>query len=497
MMPGTIPASVRLSSWGWRHAGRRDAAVRDLDLSIEPGERVLLLGASGSGKSTLLAALAGVLGGDEEGEEFGSVLVDGRNPAQQRGTSGLLMQDPDAQVVLARVGDDVAFGCENLGVERSEIWRRVHASLEAVGLDRPLEFPTAQLSGGQKQRLALAGVIAMQPGLLLLDEPTANLDPVGVVEVRDAVASVIERTGATLVVVEHRVEVWRSLVNRVIVLDHGGSVLADGAPDEILRAEATHLSAAGVWVPGVHAEAFSPGDLGGSDAQLLLEAKDLAIGRPRSAIIATGLSLQIAAGRTTVITGQNGAGKSTMALTIGGLIPTRGGALAATPALAAGAADSPIRWRSRELLGRIGSVFQSPEHQFIAQTVRDELAAGPRALHEPADAIDRRVDELLARLRLDALAAANPFTLSGGQKRRLSVGTALATRPKLLIFDEPTFGQDAVTWRELIALFCELRAEGHAIVAVTHDREFARATGAVEWRMPDRRQLVDAASGPS
>jgi energy-coupling factor transport system ATP-binding protein len=473
--------------------------VRDLDLTIEPGERVLVLGASGSGKSTLLSALAGVLGGAEEGEEFGSVLVDGRHPAQQRGRSGLLMQDPDAQVVLARVGDDVAFGCENLGVERDEIWRRVRDCLEAVGLGRPLDFPTAQLSGGQKQRLALAGVIAMQPGLLLLDEPTANLDPAGVIEVRDAVASVADQTVATLVVVEHRVEVWRSLVDRVIVLGNGGGILADGTPDEILRAEATRLSAAGVWVPGVHAEPCAPeaSDDQGVPPELLLSAADLSIGRPRSPVIAAGLSMDIAAGRTTVITGPNGAGKSTMALTVGGLIPVRGGVLAATPALAAGAADSPIRWHSRELLGRIGSVFQSPEHQFIASTVRDELAAGPRALNEPADAIDRRVDELLARLRLDALAAANPFTLSGGQKRRLSVGTALATRPKLLVFDEPTFGQDAVTWRELIALFCELRAEGHAIVAVTHDREFARATGAVEWRMPAQHELVDAAGDPS
>jgi energy-coupling factor transport system ATP-binding protein len=464
--------------------------VRDLDLTIEPGERVLVLGASGSGKSTLLSALAGVLGGAEEGEEFGSVLVDGRHPAQQRGRSGLLMQDPDAQVVLARVGDDVAFGCENLGVERDEIWRRVRDCLEAVGLGRPLDFPTAQLSGGQKQRLALAGVIAMQPGLLLLDEPTANLDPAGVIEVRDAVASVLDQTGATLVVVEHRVEVWRGLVDRVIVLDQAGGVLADGAPDDILHAEATRLKAAGVWVPGVHAEPCATA--GSDDAELLLSAADLAIGRPRSPVVATGLNMEIAAGRTTVITGPNGAGKSTMALTVGGLIPARDGVLAATPAFAAGAALSPIRWRSRELLGRIGSVFQSPEHQFIAPTVRDELAAGPRALREPADVIDRRVDELLARLRLDGLAAANPFTLSGGQKRRLSVGTALATRPRLLVFDEPTFGQDAVTWRELIALFCELRAEGHAIVSVTHDREFAHATGAREWRMPVRDELVDA-----
>ena len=200
------PASVRARGWGWRHAGRLAWAVSDLDLSIEPGERVLVLGASGAGKSTLINGLAGVLGGDDEGESTGELLINDQRPEAARGEVGLVLQDPDSQVILARVGDDVAFGCENLGVPRDEIWRRVTASLDAVGLDLPLDHPTSALSGGQKQRLALAGVLAMQPGLLLLDEPTANLDAVGVVEVRDAVARVLERTGSTLVVIEHRVD---------------------------------------------------------------------------------------------------------------------------------------------------------------------------------------------------------------------------------------------------------------------------------------------------
>jgi len=151
---------VQARGWGWRHAGRRARALHDLDLTLEPGERVLLLGPSGSGKSTLLAALAGILDGDDEGESVGTLTVDGRDPRAVRGAAGLVLQDPESQVIMARVGDDVAFGCENLGVPRDEIWHRVREALDAVGLALPLDHPTEALSGGQKQRLALAGALA-------------------------------------------------------------------------------------------------------------------------------------------------------------------------------------------------------------------------------------------------------------------------------------------------------------------------------------------------
>ena len=235
------PAAVEARGWGWRHASRHAWAVTDASFRIDPGERVLLLGASGSGKSTLLHGLAGVLGGDEEGESQGSLLIDGVPAGQARGRAALVLQDPDSQVILARVGDDVAFGCENLGVPRDEIWRRVGDALDAVGLDVPLDRPTKALSGGQKQRLALAGAHAMRPGLLLLDEPTANLDPGGVAEVRDAVGAMLAATGSTLVVVEHRVEVWLPLVSRVIVLGQGG-VIADGSPQAVLRDRGAELA---------------------------------------------------------------------------------------------------------------------------------------------------------------------------------------------------------------------------------------------------------------
>lgn len=473
------PASIRARGWGWRHAGRSAWAVRGLDLEIGPGERVLVLGASGAGKSTFVQALAGVLGGDDEGESAGDLLVDGAPPESARGRVGLVLQDPDSQVILARVGDDVAFGCENLGVPRDEIWRRVSESLDAVGLDLPLRHPTSALSGGQKQRLALAGVLAMRPGLLVLDEPTANLDPAGVLEVRDAVARVLESTEATFVVIEHRVDVWWSQVTRVVVLAPGGGILADGRPDDVLAVHGAALAASGVWVPGFTPAAPERSTRGGDS---LLVTERLSVARQRGAPIATEIDLLVSAGRCLAITGPNGAGKSTLGLTIAGLLRPEDGKVSAT-GLAGSLPSDPFGWKSSELVTRIGTVFQDPEHQFVAATVRDELAVGARVLGLDVAATQARVAPLLDRLRLDHLAAANPFTLSGGEKRRLSVATVLVTRPRMLLLDEPTFGQDARTWRELVALLAELLEEGSGIVAVTHDCHLVTALADDELRM--------------
>ncbi len=439
---------------------------------------MLLLGPSGAGKSTLLHALAGVLA-DDEGEREGTMLVDGRPPAP--GRAGLVLQDPDSQLILARVGDDVAFGCENLGVQRDETWRRVHEALDAVGLDVPLDHSTSALSGGQKQRLALAGVIAMRPGLILLDEPTANLDPQGVTEVRDAVVRVARLTGATLIVIEHRVAVWQDVVHRVVVLEPGGGALADGDPAAVLGARGAELAAGGVWVPG-HPPA-RPERRERPMRQLLLDTRELSVGRSRVAVQA-GIDLSVCGGSTLAITGPNGAGKSTLGLTLAGLLPPVEGELVASPELAGDAGPHPIRWRSKHLLTRIGTVFQQPEHQFIASTVRAELEVGPKALGLSAAETHERVTELLGRLRLARLAEANPFTLSGGEKRRLSVATALATRPKVLVLDEPTFGQDSRTWSELVALLTGLVDGGTAVVAITHDRDLVDALADVTVALP-------------
>ena len=471
-------ARVRARGWGWRHAGRKNAALSGVDLDIAPGERVLVLGPSGSGKSTLMGGLAGLLGGAEEGEATGTLTVDGVAPAEARGRVGLLMQDPEAQVVLARVGDDVAFGMENLGVPREEIWPRVEESLSAVGLDVPLDHSTTELSGGQKQRLALASILAMGPGLLLLDEPTANLDPSGVAEVRAAVEAVVERTGATVVVVEHRVDVWASLVDRVIVVADG-AIAADGPLDEVLAQQGDALRERGIWLPGddVAAEVGPAPEVppASSEAAPIARVTDLTIGYDASAPVRSGIDLTIERGVSTCIVGANGAGKSTFALTLAGLLPPLEGTVEVETS--DGTRGDPHEWSSKQLLGRMSMVFQEPEYQFLAATVAEELAIGPRAAGMSEEEIAPLVDEHLEALGLTALARANPMTLSGGEKRRLSVATALISAPELLILDEPTFGQDRGTWLGLVRLLRAALARGVTLVSITHDPAFVAAMG--------------------
>ena len=481
---GQVPAGegagarVHARGWGWRHAGRKNAALSGVDLDIAPGERVLVLGPSGSGKSTLMGGLAGLLGGAEEGEATGTLTVDGVAPADARGRVGLLMQDPEAQVVLARVGDDVAFGMENLGVPREDMWPRVEESLGAVGLDAPLDHSTTELSGGQKQRLALASILAMGPGLLLLDEPTANLDPSGIAEVRAAVEAVVERTGATMVVVEHRVDVWAPLVDRVIVVADG-RIAADGPLREVLEQQGDALRERGIWLPGddVAAEVGPAPEVApaSSEDSPIARVTDLSIGYDKASPVRSGIDLTLERGVSTCIVGANGAGKSTFALTLAGLLPPIAGTVEVETS--DGTAGDPHEWSSKQLLGRMSMVFQEPEYQFLASTVAEELAIGPRAVGMTEEEIAPLVEEHMEALGLTRLARANPMTLSGGEKRRLSVATALISAPELLILDEPTFGQDRGTWLGLVRLLRAALARGVTLVSITHDPAFVAAMG--------------------
>jgi energy-coupling factor transport system ATP-binding protein len=477
-----MPAHVELRGFGWRHAGRKAWAVRGVDLTIERGERVLLLGPSGAGKSTLLAALAGLLA-EDSGEQEGAALIGGE-PARTVRRAGIVFQDPTTSLVMARAGDDVAFGLENWGVPAAEIWPRVDEALAAVGFPYGHLRRTEALSGGEQQRLALAGVLALRPELLLLDEPTANLDPHGAAAVREAIAAT-HTDATTTLLVEHRVAEALPLIDRVVVLDPGGGLLADGVPGEVFGQHGESLAAQGVWVPGLSPVARRAVAPAGAE---LLVARGLGVTHPGAARPAlSDVDCAVRAAEALAVLGPNGAGKSTLALALGGLIAPTSGLVAATDELAAGAAESsPHRWRAGVLARRIGSVFQDPEHQFVTRRVRDELAVGPRRLGLAPAAVESTVDSLLSRLRLERLALANPYTLSGGEQRRLSVATALATAPRVLILDEPTFGQDRRTWLELVELLAELRDGDAAIVAVTHDEDFVAA-------IADRVVRLDAA----
>ena len=485
-MTAASPARIEARGWGLRHPGRRAWALRGVDLVVEPGERVLLLGPSGAGKSTLLTALAGLIDPRGGAETEGVLLVDGLDPQRARDRSGLLFQDPESQLVMGRAGDEVAFGLENRCVPTEAIWPRVDAALAAVEFPYGRDRPTHALSGGEQQRLALAGTLALRPGLLLLDEPTANLDPDGAAGVRDVLGRVLDRVGATLVLVEHRVDEAVSLVDRVVVLEAAGGVVADGPPREIFREHGTALAAAGVWVPDHPPPAPPRGDRPAPAALVLADRVAYRYPGERLDAVAN-VDVQLRSAEALAITGPNGSGKSTLALLLAGLLDPRVGRVVAAEALLAGHGHEPVaRWPARELVRRIGTVFQDPEHQFLTASVREELLLGPRRIGVSEAVAGRRADELLDRLHLAPLAQANPFTLSGGEKRRLSVATALTTAPALLILDEPTFGQDRRTWGELLRLLGALRDDGRGIGFVTHDRAFASALADRTLALPAR-----------
>lgn len=516
IMPNAV---LRFDNWGYRHASRRYFSVRGLNLTVEAGQRVLLLGASGIGKSTILEGAAGLLGSNgyerqEPGQEDG-IMVDAEGGATEGhvfvddvpvreaiGRVGLVLQDPDAQAVFQRLGDNVAFGPENLHVERGEIWRRVDSSLAAVGLQGlQLHRSVTHLSGGQMQRLALAGALAMRPSVLLLDEPTANLDPDGVAQVVTAVRDVLDEFRSTMVLVEHHAEPWIDLIDRVIVLgsqtdqdaangqERHTVIMADGTPDEVFRDPNLDFARLGIWVPrrymrgecrigAIHTgnEPDYPAYEGTGEPVLC--TKNLAIGRNGTAV-ATGIDIAFKQGQITAIVGANGAGKSTLALTLAGLLEPVDGEVSASGELAAGAHGvHPGDWKSTELASRISYVFQNPEHQFATGSVLDEVMLGPLRVGVEESQARERARTLLRRFDLLRYENANPYTLSGGEKRRLTVASALAAAPRVLILDEPTFGQDRCTWMQMVQLIHGLRSDGVSIIVVTHDRELVTALGA-------------------
>ena len=531
---GGVPVEVR--DLTWRPLGRREPVLAGVSLHIEAGSRVLLAGPSGSGKSTLLRALAGVLTTTETGDLSGSVLVGGSPPA---GSSvGLMMQDPADSLVAGRVGRDVAFGPENFGMPRDQIWSRVRSALASVGFPYDEDHPTNALSGGETQRLALAGVLALTPRLVLLDEPTSMLDPSSAAVVREAITSAVRASGATLVMVEHELSAWVDQVDRLVVLDSTGRVSADGPVAETLATSADSLAAQGVWVPGVAAPrpldvspalcaptlAGGPADrvlaggsadptlaggsadrvvaggsadrvvaggsadrvlAGGSADRVLVSAESVCVTRrPRASVMSANrtasevqalrdVCAEVRAGECVAVVGPSGAGKSTLTALLAGVdAPTQGVVRAGDVLLAATGAKPPAllhRWTSLVLAARFGWVPQQAEHAVVGRTVRGDVLSTIRLLGLADDAAQTRADGLLEVLGLAALAGGDPHHLSGGEQRRLALAGAIAHGPSVLVLDEPSVGQDRLTWSAVAGVVIAARDAGVGVVLATHD----------------------------
>jgi energy-coupling factor transport system ATP-binding protein len=494
------PPAIEADGLGWTYAGRSRPALAGLTFRLEPGRTLLVLGPSGSGKSTLARALAGLvphtLPGTWQGRlRVGDMDVE-RTPARFLGEHvGLVFQDPDCQLVMARVDDEVAFGLENRGWPRPRMEARVPEALAQVGLGGFDLRGTATLSGGEKQRLAIADVIAARPSLIVLDEPTANLDPPGMYDTLEQLAVLARRREHTIVLIEHRLEAALPMADDVLLIDDEGRQLTFASADCVGRRAVSLLRRSGAWVPSAWSGVDVPAPAVAAAAetiasrpvrrleQALLQAVDLVLDYPSDESGAhralDGVSLDARSGERIAIVGPNGAGKSTLLFVLCGLRrPTRGRVGLRSIAGAGGGAGGtgeelrdPSRLRAGEIASRIGLVFQDPELGFVARTARDEVAATElaartgrgRALPPPDS------DGVLARFGLGELAGQDPFRLSQGEQRRLSLAALVIRPPAVLLLDEPTFGLDRRGTEAVMTLLDELRATGQAQLLATHD----------------------------
>lgn len=467
-------------------------ALDDVTLEVCRGERVCVLGANGSGKSTLASVICGLLAPDEGDVELaGHAVCTGGVPdlaayRDARRQLGLVFQNPDDQIVTSVVADDVAFGPENLGVPRAQIAVRVARELRRVAMEKYAHADPSRLSGGQRQRVCIAGALAMEPAVLVLDEPSSLLDVRG----RAAIMRVMGRlaaAGATLVHVTHFMDEALA-ADRVIVMQHG-HVALEGTPDEVFATKnAQVIEALGLEMPFEarlaaalrQAEATSdavaaPGAPSGEKPAASVPAaeppailaRDLGFSYGPDAQALDGVSLEVPARATTAIVGQTGSGKSTLLRLLCGLEAADAGSLTVCGINAA------TKRGRRQVRRAVGYVMQHPERQLFAQTVAEDVAFGPRNQGLSTTEVERRVVHALELVGLAGRRDASPFELSGGQQRLAAIAGVLAMEPELLVLDEPTAGLDPRGRARLRALMTDLAAHGVTLLQVTHSMEDA------------------------
>jgi energy-coupling factor transport system ATP-binding protein len=496
--------AVALEAVSFTYTDGERPALSRIRFEVAAGEMVGVMGASGAGKSTLAKCLNRIVPEFEGGAFAGVVRIGGRSLDGARVCEvaprvGMVFQDFEAQLFSTNVAHEVAFAMEQVGMEREEMVRRIRPALEAVGLAGFEHRDPTSLSGGEKQRLAIASVLALRPAVIVLDEPTTDLDPEGKAEVFALIRALREQ-GLSLIVIEHEAEVLRS-ADRLVLLREG-EIITEGAPHDLMtRIEL--LEECGVHPPDLNrvlarsgipahaasvdeAEALirralprlgasahsshlssaaadtSPQDAAAADgAPPLVEVRALKFNYPDGPPVLDSIDLRIAPGEFIAIIGQNGSGKTTLAKHLVGLLRPIAGVVMLN-------GRDRATMRPAETAAEVGYVFQNPDHQIFAATVEDEVAFGPRNFNLAPGEIQRRCDEVLRAVGLEDARALDPFLLSKGERQRLAVASVLALRPRLLILDEPTTGLDYREQRRMMALVTELNHDGIAIVMITH-----------------------------
>lgn len=461
---------------GFAYRGKNGLQLDGVTFALHPGQQMAVMGATGAGKTTLAHACNGLVPHHFPGDFYGHLTVAGlpvhATTIQRLVTvSGLVMQDPEAQLTQRTVLDDAAQGPANLGLARDEVWARATEALRDVGLEAEATRPVDQLSGGQQQRLAIAGMLAMRPRLLVLDEPTSELDPAGADTIHRVLA---ERaaSGQAVLWTDHDPDRVLAHADLLLVLDDG-KPLFFGAPGEFLHDDSRVLAAGlrpvarrrGTMTPTPAAdEVAGRSPVTGAP---VVELRHVSHRYPSGQLALDDVSLTFRPGEFIALLGPNGAGKTTLAKHLIGLLrPTSGEVLVAGRPTA----DRPVH----ELASAVGFVFQNPDHQIFSATVFDEIAFGLRAAGLPDDELASRVEEALARTDLAGLAARHPFTLPRSLRQRVALASVLARQPQVIVVDEPTTGQDWRGVQSLMSLLTSLRDQGHTICMITHDLRLSR-----------------------
>jgi energy-coupling factor transport system ATP-binding protein len=491
-------------------------ALDAVDLRVERGEFVAVMGPNGAGKTTLCLMLNGVIPNVIGGSLAGTVTIDGLATTEHHVYElaervGVVLQDPDAQILATNLVSEVAFAAENLGVPRDEMRGRIARALAIVRLTGLDDRAPEELSGGQKQRLAIAAGLVMDPPIFVLDEPTAQLDPIGAAEVFDVLVRLNRESGATIVIATHDSEDAARCASRVVVLDRG-RIIADGPPQDVFG-QVDLLDRAGIGVAEVvriqlgleGASRTSELALDVPGAARRLEA-DLAAGRlsivssdparargevpvttaepqleirgltyrylPGSPAALSDVSLTIRPGEFLALIGQNGSGKTTLVKCLSGLVRPEAGEVLVD--------GRPLTQRgARDLPRRVGVVLQNPDTQLFRMSVVDEIRFGLENIGVPRDEQGPRISAALELTGLEAVADVYPFKLSFGDRRKVAVAAIVAMRPEILVFDEPTTGQDYRGRYQLCEIAAELNSRGTTVIMITHDMDLvARYT----WR---------------
>lgn len=465
-----------------KYPGGDSLLFKDLNITIHQGEKVLFLGPSGCGKSTLLQVLSGLI---PESIEVPFNAEQTKTPQSW----GLVFQDPDSQFCMPYVDEEIAFVLENLQVPREEMASQIRKLLKNVGLElEDLHTNIHLLSGGMKQRLAIASVLALDPEVLFLDEPTAMLDPQGTKEIWETIHAI--RKDKTFVIVEHKIDHVIEMIDRIILFNLNGEIIADGGKDEIMSQYRDEFIEQGIWYPGVWDHYLAKrGELPKTCKKqnkpiLMLEyfrgyrKKEIKIDIP---------SEMVHAGEWIAVVGKNGAGKSTLLHALMQLINTTG-----TYKLNGVPID-----KVKKLTDEVSFVFQNPEFQFITNSVSAEIGFSLRLAKMPEPEIKKIVEEILDQFRLTLHCNKHPYQLSMGQKRRLSVATQVVNKQKVMLLDEPTFGQDSKNTFAILELLEQLRLKGTTIMMVTHDQHIVDHFSTRVWKISNGKLVDDYLSDRS